>query len=44
MWGHWMVEQTWAKPPPDEATLQLRRGIAEFRHRLRVVSNAEAPA
>jgi hypothetical protein len=39
MWGHWMVEQTWAKPPPDERTLQLRAGIVEFRDRLRAVSH-----
>jgi hypothetical protein len=34
MWAQWMIEQAWSKPPPDERTVQLRAGIAEFRHRL----------
>jgi hypothetical protein len=39
IWVRWMVEQAWSKPPPDERTLHLREGIAEFRDRLRVVSH-----
>jgi hypothetical protein len=35
MWVRWMVEQAWSKPPPDERTLHLRTGIAEFRESLR---------
>jgi hypothetical protein len=34
MWAQWMVENGWLTAPPDEATLQLREGITEFRHRL----------
>jgi hypothetical protein len=40
LWGTWMVEKGWLTP--DETTLQLRAGIAEFRHRLRVGSDAES--
>lgn len=39
IWAQWMVEKGWSKRSPDERTLHLRAGIAEFRHRLRVLSN-----
>jgi hypothetical protein len=42
IWVQWMVEKGWLTAPPDERTLQLRAGIAEFRHRLGVVSDTEA--
>jgi hypothetical protein len=42
IWAQWMVENGWLTAPPDEGTLQLREGIAEFRHRLGVVSHTEA--
>jgi hypothetical protein len=44
MWAQWLVEQAWTKPAPDDAAAHLRTGIAEFRDRLRVVSDAEAPS
>jgi hypothetical protein len=34
MWGQWMVEKGWLTAPPDEGTLHLRAGIADFRQRL----------
>jgi hypothetical protein len=37
-----MVEKGWLRAPPDEETLHLRAGIAEFRHRLRVDGHTEA--
>jgi hypothetical protein len=42
VWARWMVEKGWLTVPPDERTLQLRAGIAEFRHRLGVVTHTEA--
>jgi hypothetical protein len=41
-WAQWMVEKGWLTASPDDRTLQLRQGIAEFRHRLRVGSDAES--
>jgi hypothetical protein len=38
IWARWMME----KAPPDERTLQLRAGIAEFRRRLRIISHTES--
>jgi hypothetical protein len=38
IWARWLT------PPPDERTLRLRAGIAEFRQRLRFFSNTEAPS
>jgi len=35
IWVRWMVEKGWPIPSPDERTLQLRAGIAEFRQILR---------
>jgi hypothetical protein len=34
MWVQWMIEKGWLTAPPDETTVHLRAGIAEFRHRL----------
>jgi hypothetical protein len=42
IWTRWMVEKGWLRAPPDEETLHLRAGIAEFRHRLRVDGHTEA--
>jgi hypothetical protein len=36
MWARWLT------PAIDETTVRLRAGIAEFRHRLRVGSDAES--
>jgi hypothetical protein len=36
IWARWLT------PPPDERTLRLRAGIAEFRRSLRFISNREA--
>jgi hypothetical protein len=41
IWVRWMTEHGWTTSPPDQ-TLQLRAGIAEFRHRLRLGSDPEA--
>jgi hypothetical protein len=41
IWAHWMVEKGWLPAPPDETTLHLRAGIAEFRHRLQVDNHTE---
>jgi hypothetical protein len=42
IWVQWMIEKGWLTAPPDERTLHLRAGIAEFRHRLGVDSHTEA--
>jgi hypothetical protein len=42
IWTRWMVEKGWLRAPPDEKTLHLRAGIAEFRHRLGGFSHTEA--
>jgi hypothetical protein len=42
IWVQWMVVKGWLTPSPDERTLHLRAGIAEFRHRLRSISYVEA--
>jgi hypothetical protein len=34
VWAQWMIEKGWLAPLPDETTVHLRAGIAEFRHRL----------
>jgi len=42
IWVQWMIEKGWLTALPDERTLHLRAGIAEFRHRLRGFSHTEA--
>jgi hypothetical protein len=41
MWSRWLSEQGWIEPP-DERTLRLSAGIAEFRRRVLVAPGKEA--
>jgi hypothetical protein len=42
VWARWLIDQKWAVPLPDERTLRLREGIADFRQRLGFTTDTEA--
>jgi len=42
MWAQWLGQQPWASANPDEQTVHLRAGIADFRKR--VVVGKEVPS